>query len=149
MRKIILTLLAVFGVCTVLFIVTTTMSTPAKMGLSDGNEPKDPSNYRDIVELVLKGNDHIYAYRGDINSAKLLSLSPENTLRTYLTSIKSSITDSSLVLIRASDKTEYKTTIGVLDEMTINQVKTYAIVKILPQEYELIQATEASNPNLK
>ncbi len=49
-----------------------------------------------------------------------------------------------VVIIKPSKDATYKNTVDILDEMTINQVRTYAMVKLLDQEYELIQATEAS-----
>ena len=52
---------------------------------------------------------------------------------------------ATLVIIKPDVDATYKNTVDILDEMTINGVKTYAMVKILPQEYELIQATEASS----
>lgn len=54
-----------------------------------------------------------------------------------------------VVIIKPDQDATYKNTVDILDEMKINQVKTYAMVKIFPQEYELIQATEKNNPNLK
>jgi biopolymer transport protein ExbD len=54
-----------------------------------------------------------------------------------------------VVIIKPDQDATYKNTVDILDEMTINGVRTYAMVKILPQEYELIQATEKNNPNLK
>ena len=50
-----------------------------------------------------------------------------------------------VVIIKPSKDATYKNTVDILDEMTINQVRTYAMVKLLDQEYELIKATEASN----
>lgn len=47
-----------------------------------------------------------------------------------------------VVIIKPDVDATYKNTVDILDEMTINQVKTYAMVKIFPQEYELIQTTE-------
>ena len=53
-----------------------------------------------------------------------------------------------VVIIKPDQDATYKNTVDILDEMTINQVKIYAMVKILDQEYELIKATEANN-NIK
>jgi biopolymer transport protein ExbD len=50
-----------------------------------------------------------------------------------------------VVIIKPSKDATYKNTVDILDEMTINQVRTYAMVKLLDQEYQLIQATEASS----
>jgi len=50
-----------------------------------------------------------------------------------------------VVIIKPDKDATYKNTVDILDEMTINQVKIYAMVKILDQEYELIQATEKNN----
>lgn len=54
-----------------------------------------------------------------------------------------------VVIIKPDKDSKYRNLVDILDEMTINQVKTYAIVDILPEEYALIQATEARNPNIK
>ena len=50
-----------------------------------------------------------------------------------------------VVIINPSPEATYKNTVDILDEMTINQVRTYAMVKIFDQEFELIKATEASS----
>jgi len=50
-----------------------------------------------------------------------------------------------VVIIKPTKDATYKNTVDILDEMTINQVRTYAMVKIFDQEYELIQATEANS----
>ena len=58
---------------------------------------------------------------------------------------KDACLDRDFVIIKPDQDATYKNTVDILDEMTINQVRTYAMVKILPQEYELIQATEATS----
>jgi biopolymer transport protein ExbD len=50
-----------------------------------------------------------------------------------------------IVIIKPDDDATYKNTVDILDEMTINQVRTYAMVKILKEEVDLIKATEATN----
>ena len=52
-----------------------------------------------------------------------------------------------IVIIKPNEDATYKNTVDILDEMTINQVRTYAMVKILKEENELIKATEASSSN--
>jgi biopolymer transport protein ExbD len=50
-----------------------------------------------------------------------------------------------VVIIKPSDDATYRNSVDILDEMTINQVRTYAMVKIADVEYELIKKTEESN----
>jgi len=50
-----------------------------------------------------------------------------------------------VVIIKPSDDATYRNTVDILDEMTINQVRTYAMVKIADVEYELIKKTEEAN----
>jgi biopolymer transport protein ExbD len=46
------------------------------------------------------------------------------------------------VVIKANAEATYKNTVDILDEMTINNVKRFAMVKISPTEEELIVATQ-------
>ncbi|HUQ97432.1 MAG TPA: biopolymer transporter ExbD [Chitinophagaceae bacterium] len=55
--------------------------------------------------------------------------------------------DRDLVVVIKPDKdATYKNTVDMLDEMTINGVKRYALVDIVPEEEKLIAATEGSAP---
>ena len=49
-----------------------------------------------------------------------------------------------VVVIKPDNDATYKNTVDILDEMTIDRVRTYAMVKILKEEEDLIHATEAS-----
>jgi biopolymer transport protein ExbD len=47
-----------------------------------------------------------------------------------------------VVVIKPDQDATYKNTVDILDEMTINGVKRFAMIDILPIEYQLIQRTE-------
>ena len=49
-----------------------------------------------------------------------------------------------VVVIKPDNDATYKNTVDMLDEMTINDVKRYAMVDISPVEYSLVQRTEQS-----
>jgi biopolymer transport protein ExbD len=47
-----------------------------------------------------------------------------------------------VVVIKPDEEATYRNTVDMLDEMTINNVKRYAMVDITPQELEVVRATE-------
>jgi biopolymer transport protein ExbD len=47
-----------------------------------------------------------------------------------------------VVVIKPTDQATYKNTVDILDEMTINGVKRFAMVKIAQSELDLVKATE-------
>ena len=61
---------------------------------------------------------------------------------------KKQSTDTSdlVVVIKPNDECSYKNVIDILDEMSINVIKRYALVDISPEENQLIQITEGSAP---
>lgn len=51
------------------------------------------------------------------------------------------------VIIKPNADATYKNTVDILDEMTINNVKRFAMIKITDQENDLIKKTEESSGN--
>jgi len=49
-----------------------------------------------------------------------------------------------VVVIKPTEEATYKNTVDILDEMTINNVKRFAMVKISESELDLIKATEGT-----
>lgn len=49
-----------------------------------------------------------------------------------------------VVVIKPNPEATYKNTVDMLDEMTINGIKRYAIVDIIPAEEQFIKATEGA-----
>ncbi len=47
-----------------------------------------------------------------------------------------------VVVIKPNEEATYRNTVDMLDEMTINNVKRFAMIKIAPTENDLIKATE-------
>ncbi len=93
---------------------------------------------------MLGKNDVIYYYEGD--SAATLKPTDYKKIRDIVID-KKRRTDPKdfVVVIKPTVDASYKNTVNMLDEMTIDFIKRYAMVDISPQEYGLIKATEAAN----
>jgi biopolymer transport protein ExbD len=50
-----------------------------------------------------------------------------------------------VVVIKPDEDATYKNTVDMLDEMTINNVKRYAMIDITPEELEVVRATEQNS----
>jgi hypothetical protein len=57
---------------------------------------------------------------------------------------KSTNPEDFVVVIKPGPESTYKNAVDMLDEMTINDVKRYAMVDIFPTEIDLMRATEAN-----
>lgn len=51
-----------------------------------------------------------------------------------------------VVVIKPTEEATYKNTVDILDEMTINEIKRYALVDIIDVEKQLIKVTEGGQP---
>jgi hypothetical protein len=86
----------------------------------------------------------IYYYEGD--SAATLKPTDFKKIRDIVID-KKKRTDPKdfVVVIKPTVDATYKNTVNILDEMTIDYIKRYAMVDITPGEYALIKATEVAN----
>jgi len=131
------------------FIFTTTMSQPTAMRLFLPKDVKNPDEQNKVknsavITLMLRKNDQIYYYEGD--SAATLKATTFKKVRDIVID-KKRRTDPKdfVVIIKPTVDATYKNTINMLDEMTIDGVKRYAMVDISPVEYNFIKLTEKAN----
>ncbi|MCU7547876.1 biopolymer transporter ExbD [Chitinophagaceae bacterium LB-8] len=136
------------------FIFTSTMSSPATMDLY---MPKDTKNEEELnkakesgaLTVMLGKDNHVFYYEGQLSpdgsNFKSSSFDPEKGIRSVLIDKKKHTSDEDMVVvIKPTPEATYKNTVDILDEMTINEVKRFALVDISDGEMQLIKATEGA-----
>ena len=156
------------------FIFTTTMSTPSTMDLfmpKDTEKEEDLNKAKESGALtIMMGKDnHVYYYEGKLlpDGSNFVSSNfkairdviikkkkdvraihqhddqcPE--LQQKAKSPNGCLERDLVVVIKPNEEATYKNTVDMLDEMTINQVKRFALVDIAQAENQLIHATEGT-----
>lgn len=134
------------------FIFTSTMSTPATMDLfmpKDTDKPEEQNKAKESGALtVMLGKDNnVYYYEGqlapDASNFKATNFDPQTGIRKVIMDKKRSTNvEDMVVVIKPSPEANYKNTVDMLDEMTINEVKRFALVDISEVEQQLIARTE-------
>jgi biopolymer transport protein ExbD len=131
------------------FIFTTTMSQPTAMKLflpKDTEKPEEQNKVKasGALTLLLGKDDQIYYYAGELApDASNFKTTNFKGVRDIILDKKKSTNPSDFVVVIKPDKeSTYKNVVNALDEMTINDVKRYAMVDISDVEYLLVQKTE-------
>jgi biopolymer transport protein ExbD len=130
------------------FIFTTTMSQPKamKLVLPKDADPIDqrPVKRSAVITIMMGNKDQFYYYEGD--DPTKLQVTNFRGIRTVLLD-KKRRTDPVFfqVILKPSPDATYKNTVDILDEMTIDDIRHYALVDITQDEYKIIQATEKAN----
>jgi biopolymer transport protein ExbD len=112
---------------------------------ASGNNFK-AANIKEIRKIILdKKADVISRYRRDqaCIDKKMGDWKQKGIKDKYLKDAEESCEQEDLVVvIKPTEEASYKNTVDILDEMSICRVLKYAMVKISPQENELIKLTE-------
>ena len=126
------------------FIFTTTMAQPTAMNLfmpKDVDKPEDQNKVKEsgAFTILLGKQDIVYFYEG---------LDPATDVKTIRDEIirkkQSTKADDLVIIIKPSEDATYKNTVDILDEMTISEIKRYAMVDISPVEFQLVKITEGA-----
>jgi biopolymer transport protein ExbD len=134
------------------FIFTTTMSQATAMRLilpqdTDKPEEQNKAKQSGVITLLLGKDNNVFYYEGELapNASNWMS-SNFKDIRDVLIRKKQSVADEKdfVVIIKPSDECTYRNVVDILDEMTINVCKKYALVDISPVETSLIEKTEAA-----
>lgn len=108
----------------------------------EGELSPDGSNFQQTTfkgirdEIIKKKNAVIAAYRGDPAC--------EDKARKEGKDPSACKQQDFFVVIKPDADATYKNTVDILDEMTINDVKRYALLKIADTELALVKATEGT-----
>lgn len=135
------------------FIFTTTMSQPTAFKLFLPDDRTTPENQNKAKEsgalTILLGKDNnVFYYEGMLkDQGANFKSSNFKEIRDVIIQKKQSTDTADLVLvIKPSDESTYKNVVDILDEMSINMIKRYALVDISPVEDQLIKLTEGVTP---
>lgn len=128
------------------FIFTTTMAQPTAMNLflpKDVDKPEEQNKVKEsgAFTILLGKQDQVYYYEG-LDPTQLKASNFKDIRNEIITKKKNTNPEDLVMIIKPSEDATYKNTVDILDEMTINEIKRYAMVDISPQEYELVKITE-------
>jgi biopolymer transport protein ExbD len=133
------------------FIFTTTMSQPTAMRLflpKDTDKPEEQNKVKasGALSLMLGKNDVIYYYEGELapDASNFKTTTFKEIRDIIINKKKSTDPKDFVVVIKPHAESTYKNAIDALDEMTINDVKRYALVDIAEVENQLIARTEGA-----
>ncbi len=150
------------------FIFTTTLAKPMTMEINMPNkekiDEKDQTKVKESTAMtVLLSKDHrVYYYEGlatDPNvppDLKVTGFRAKDGIRDAIIAKKAKVAqlqqsgalgpkDQATILIKPDNNSTYEDMVNILDEMSINDVRVYAIIDITPVDQEFIQVTEAAN----
>lgn len=131
------------------FIFTSTMSQPTAMNLfmpKDVDKPEEQNKVKEsgAFTIMLGKNDVVYFYEGmDPAAEGNFRTATFKTIRDEIIRKRQNTnTEDLVVIIKPTPDATYKNTVDILDEMTINEIKRYAMVDISDVEYQLVKITE-------
>lgn len=131
------------------FIFTTTISQPTAMKLNlpkDTDKPEEQNKLKEsgALTLLLGKNDNVYFYEGQLDpAASNLQSSTMKKIRNEIIKKKRSTPPEDLmVVIKPGETSTFKDVVNALDEMTINDIKRYALVDISEVEGQLLKKSD-------
>lgn len=142
------------------FILTTTLSKPQSMNLALPDENKDKETPPETpawrtLTIVLGSNDKVIWYQGGLDNpidGPIVATYGKSGIRDLIINKKKYVDDRNkaagepdlekvgiTVILKPSEKSNYKNFVDILDEMAITGVKKYATVDITPEDIKSLE----------
>jgi len=125
------------------FVLTTTTAAPQSMQLflPKDSEKEDVAvalnNSDSILTLLLTANK-VYYYPGNSVTGKEVSTISYKAVRDMVGQHKKKYGEQIVVIIKPHQSCTYKNTVDILDEMTINEIKRYALVDLTDEDKMIV-----------
>lgn len=131
------------------FIFTTTMSQPTAMRIflpKDTEKPEDQNKIKEsgALTIMMSKNNSVFYYEGTLapDGSNFKSTNYKEIRNIVIEKKRTTNSEDFVVVIKPGPESVYKNTVDMLDEMTINDVKRYAMVDISEAELALVRASE-------
>lgn len=131
------------------FIFTTTMSQPTAMKLflpKDADKPEEQNKAKEsgALTLLLGNNEGVFYYEGQLDpTGSNFKSSTVKLIRDVIIDKKRRTPiDDLVIVIKPGVESTYKDVVNILDEMTINDIKRYAMVDISEGEAQLVTISQ-------
>ena len=132
------------------FMLTTTLAKPQAMDLAMPDKDEENKDQFEVADtrtmtILLGDKNRLEWYMGSIEEPKTPTVDNfgkdglRKAILDKVKDVKAATGKGLIVLIKASDKANYKNLVDVLDEMKITNVETYAIVDITEPEITLLK----------
>lgn len=131
------------------FIFTTTMSQPTAMKLflpKDTEKQEELNKVKEsaVLTIMLARGNNVFYYEGNLapDGSNFKSTNFKEVRDVIIKKKRSTDPKDFVVVIKPGPESTYKNTVDMLDEMTINDVKRYAMVDISPAELQFVRASQ-------
>jgi biopolymer transport protein ExbD len=101
------------------------------------------SNFKDIRQVIIDKKEDVMKHH--VHDESCAKIQEDARIKGDKNWKNACLDRDFMVIIKPDEDATYKNTVDILDEMTINAVKRFAMVDILSQEKDLIHATEQQN----
>jgi len=130
------------------FVLTTSlnkkMALDLRMPAKEIDNPSAPVNAKKVLTVVLGPQNKIFWYMGAANGNAETTNYSSQGIRKILIEKKANIKGLH-VLIKASDHSQYKNMVDLLDEILITGIERYAIINMEKPDEELILSSVTIN----
>jgi hypothetical protein len=117
----------------------------------DTEKPEEQNKAKEsgALTLLLGKNNQIFYYEGilDPAGANFKSTNFKDIRDVVIDKKKRTRPEDFVVVIKPGPESKFVNTVDILDEMTISEIKRYALVDIADAELQLVRATEGAAGN--
>lgn len=127
------------------FIVTTTLTQKTSMKLDMPHDGKQTNVKNSGALTILLGkNDKVFYYEGELlNNGSNFKVSSFSKIRDVILAKKKSVAAKDMfVIIKPTNGSNYGNVVTILDEMSVNVIRSYALGDITDMENILVEGTE-------
>jgi len=133
------------------FIFTTTMSQPTAMKLflpkdTDKKEEQNKAKESGALTVLIGANYGVFYYEGqlDATGSNFKSTTMKQVRDVIIDKKRRTPEEDLVIVIKPGSQATYRDVVDLLDEMTINDIKRYALVDITDVEEQLVKLTQGN-----